>query len=107
MAMGASSELPPASHTEHIDRAFASGIGAAQCRYAAFSHRHCHPRKRGKQRERFHRKKMYCFHCHNTVNHIECKTSEEVEKFKEEFKQGVYEHEAQESMAFVRSARQR
>ena len=65
------------------------------------------PRKRGRQRERFHRKKMYCFHCHNTVNHIECKTSEEVEKFKEEFKQGVYEHEAQESMAFVRNDRQR
>ena len=65
------------------------------------------PRKRGRQRERFHRKKMYCFHCHNTVNHIECKTSEEVEKFKEEFKQGVYEHEAQESMAFVRNSRQR
>ena len=65
------------------------------------------PRKRGRQRERFHRKKMYCFHCHNTVNHIECKTSEEIEKFKEEFKQGVYKHEAQESMAFVRNSRQR
>ena len=64
------------------------------------------PRKRGQQRKSFHRKKMYCIHCHNTVNHIECKSSEEVEKFKEEFKQGVYEHEAQESMAFVRSARQ-
>lgn len=60
-------------------------------------------RKRGQQREKFHRKKMYCFHCHNTVNHIECKTSEEVEKFKEEFKQGVYENEAKESLDFVRN----
>ena len=64
------------------------------------------PRKRGRQRERFHRKKMYCFHCHNTVNHIECKTIEEVEKFKEEFKRGVYKDEAQESMAFIRNFRQ-
>ena len=59
------------------------------------------PRKRGQKKEKFHRKKMYCFHCHNTVNHIECKTIEEVAQFKEEFKQGVYKDEAQESMAFI------
>lgn len=63
------------------------------------------PRKKGQQREKFHRKKIYCIHCQNTVNHIECKTIEEVEKFKEDFEQGVYKHEAEESLAFVRNTR--
>jgi hypothetical protein len=63
-------------------------------------------RKRGQQRGKFHRKKLYCPHCKNTVNHIECKTMEEIEIFKEDFKNGVYENEAQESMAFIRSAGQ-
>ena len=60
------------------------------------------PRKQGKQRERFHRKKLYCYKCQNTVNHIECKTSEDVETFKENFKNGVYVNEAQESLHYVR-----
>ena len=60
-------------------------------------------RKRGQQRGRFHRKKLYCPHCKNTVNHIECKTMEEVEIFKEEFAKGVYENEAKESLVASRS----
>lgn len=56
------------------------------------------PRKRGQLRPSFHRKKLYCPHCKNTVNNIECKTMEEVEIFKEQFKQGVYENEAKESL---------
>ena len=60
-------------------------------------------RKRGQAREKFHRKKLYCPHCRNTVNHIECKTLDEIEVFKEEFKQGVYENEAKESMVASRN----
>ena len=60
-------------------------------------------RKRGQQREKFHRKKLYCPHCKNTVNHIECKTMEEVEIFQTEFKQGVYENEAKESLVVSRN----
>ena len=52
------------------------------------------PRKKGQ-------KKLYCLTCKTDVNHIECKTIEEVEKFKEEFKRGVYKDEAQESMAYI------
>ena len=52
------------------------------------------------RKDKGHRKNMYCPTCRHTVNHIECKTSEEVEKFKEEFKQGVYEHEAQEELEY-------
>lgn len=61
------------------------------------------PRKTGKQRKSFHRKKIYCYHCQNTVNHIECKTDEDVRKFKEDFKNGVYADEAKESLDFVRA----
>ena len=60
-------------------------------------------RNRGQQRKRFHRKKMYCIHCQSTVNHIECKTEEEIKQFKEDFAKGVYENEAKESLDFVRS----
>lgn len=61
------------------------------------------PRKRGQQRKSFHRKKIYCIHCHNTVNHIECRSDEDVLNFKEDFKDGVYENEAKESLAFIRN----
>ena len=59
-------------------------------------------RKVGQQKKSFHRKKLYCYHCQNTVNHIECKTTEDVIKFKEEFKQGVYKNEAEESLVISR-----
>lgn len=60
-------------------------------------------RKNGKQRERFHRKKLYCLNCKTEVNHIECKTQEEVETFKENFRNGVYKDEAEESLSFMRA----
>ena len=60
-------------------------------------------RKQGQQRERFHRKKLYCPRCKNTVNRIECRTIEDIEVFKEEFKQGVYENEAKESLVVSRN----
>lgn len=62
-------------------------------------------RKQGFQHERFHRKKMYCPFCKEEVNHIECKTLEEIEEFQENFENGVYKDEAEESVSFVRSER--
>lgn len=62
-------------------------------------------RKRGQERKSFHRKKIYCYHCQNTINHIECRSDEDVKKFKEDFEKGVYVNEAKESLDFVRSAR--
>lgn len=64
------------------------------------------PRKKGRLCSSFHRKKLYCPHCKNTINNIECKTIEEVEKFKEEFKRGVYKDEAKESLAYIRDSKQ-
>ena len=48
------------------------------------------PRKRGHERERMHKKKLYCIFCKDEINHIECKNSVEVLEFKENFKEGVY-----------------
>ena len=61
-------------------------------------------RKCGAQREKYHRKKLFCLTCQQEVNHIECKNLEDVEKFKEDFKNGVYKDEAEESISYVRDA---
>lgn len=61
-------------------------------------------RNRGQQRSKFHRKKLYCPFCKETVNHIECKTPWEVEEFKINFNNGVYENEKEESLSIVRSS---
>ena len=60
-------------------------------------------RKSGFQHGRFHRKKLYCPHCKKEVNHIECKTQEDVDEFIENFNNGVYKNEAEESLSFVRT----
>lgn len=43
--------------------------------------------------------------CKEEVNHIECKTFDEVEEFKENFANGVYKDEAEASISYVRAAR--
>ena len=48
------------------------------------------PRKRGHERERMHKKKLYCIFCKDEINHIECRNSVEILEFKENFKEGVY-----------------
>ena len=52
------------------------------------------------QKERFHRKKLYCIYCRQEVNHVECKTEQDVMDFKINFENGVYENES-----YVRSTR--
>lgn len=61
-------------------------------------------RKQGFKHQGMHRKKLYCVHCKCEVNHVECKTFDEVEEFRENFANGVYKDEAKESLSFVRSA---
>ena len=53
-------------------------------------------RQKGFQHADNHRKKLYCIHC---------KTFEDVINFKEDFQNGVYFNEAEESVSFVRGAR--
>lgn len=58
-------------------------------------------RKQGFKHSKFHRKKLYCPFCKNEVNHIECKSADEVYEFKTNFENGVYKDEAKESLSFV------
>lgn len=62
-------------------------------------------RKQGFQHEKMHRKKLYCIHCKQEVNHIECKTWDEIEEFKINFRKGVYKDEAKESLSACGSSR--
>lgn len=50
-------------------------------------------RPRAKHREKFHKKKLFCLTCKEEINHIECANPIEVEKFKENFRNGVYANE--------------
>lgn len=63
-------------------------------------------RKEGFQHSRNHRKKLYCIFCKEEINHVECKSYADVLDFKENFANGVYKDEAEESLSFVRSSRQ-
>lgn len=65
------------------------------------------PRKKNHQHGKFHRKVLYCPWCKEEVNHIECRTPEEIEEFKKNFEEGVYKDEAETSLDFVRSSRLR
>lgn len=62
-------------------------------------------RPRNNQREKFHRKKLYCIYCKEEVNHIECCNDQEVNKFLQNFKEGVYQDEAEASLSFIRGSR--
>lgn len=63
-------------------------------------------RKTGFQKERFHRKKLFCLYCKEEVNHIECKNYEDVNEFKQNFLEGVYKDEAEKSISYVRTSGQ-
>ena len=56
----------------------------------------------GFQRERFHRKRLYCPFCKEEVNHIECKTYEEVQIVKDAFEREEFKEEAEESLSYCR-----
>ncbi len=62
-------------------------------------------RQASRRRERFHRKVLYCIHCKEEVNHIECKNEADIIEFKENFANGVYKDECEESLAYLRSKR--
>ena len=47
----------------------------------------------GKAREAGHLKKLYCIHCKREVNHYECYSTIDVEKFKRKFKNGDFKND--------------
>ena len=62
-------------------------------------------RNQGHQHGRFHRKKLFCLYCREEVNHIECKTPEDVAEFRKNFELGVYKDEAEDSVSYLRDRR--
>ena len=61
-------------------------------------------RKESSRKEKFHRKKLFCIHCKEEVNHIECRNELEIEEFIENFRNGVYIDEAKDSISHVRAS---
>lgn len=45
-----------------------------------------------------HRKKLYCIHCRQEVNHYECKTEKDIADFKAAFERGDFIEEAKISL---------
>ena len=60
------------------------------------------PRKQGHQHGRFHRKKLYCPHCKVEINCVECKSDEDIFYFKEDFANGFYKEECEESLKYIK-----
>ena len=63
------------------------------------------PRRDRRLHGKFHRKRLYCFHCGEEINCIECRSDEEVAEFKEMFERGDFKDEAEESLANCRNTR--
>lgn len=55
-----------------------------------------------RQREKFHRKMLYCFTCKKETNHIECATYADTIKFRKNFENGIYKEE--QSLIAIRKA---
>lgn len=58
-------------------------------------------RKTSHKYQKHHRKKLYCYHCKQDVNHVECRNDEEVREFREAFANGEYKDEVKESLDFI------
>ncbi len=62
-------------------------------------------RKVGFQHSKNHRKKLWCPWCQVEINHVETKNLDQEFKFREEFENGCFRDEAQESLDYVRHPR--
>ena len=60
-------------------------------------------RKMSSQKEKFHRKKMYCPWCKQTLNFVQIRTNEELQEFMEKFEAGEFEEEAKTSLEASKS----
>ena len=59
------------------------------------------PRKVNHKHAKHHRKKLWCWHCKQEVNCIECKNDQEVKEFKDNFLAGKYQKELEESINYI------
>ena len=63
------------------------------------------PRKTSKLREKNHRKKLFCYRCGCMVNHLECRSPEDLLRFKERFEDGEFVSEAKKSLEYLEKER--
>lgn len=59
-------------------------------------------REKGSIRSKGHRKALYCVRCRMVLNHIETRSGEEAQRFREEFAAGKYAEEAEQSAAYAK-----
>lgn len=59
------------------------------------------PRRDSHNHGKHHRKRLWCPYCKMEVNHIECRNDSEVYEFKQNFAEGVYKEEAEQSVNFI------
>lgn len=59
------------------------------------------PRKTNRLREKNHRKKLFCYRCGCMVNHLECRTPEDLARFTQRLEAGEFVSEAKDSLAFL------
>lgn len=62
-------------------------------------------RNTGRMKEAGHRKKLYCPWCKEEVNHVECRTQEDIEQFKQDFEAGLFVEEAAASIQYIKESR--
>lgn len=58
------------------------------------------PLPRKAEREKGHRKKLWCWKCNLVVNHVECRNYKERQLFEKQFKAGAFAKEAKEEREF-------
>lgn len=56
-------------------------------------------------KEAGHRKRLYCPWCKEEVNHVECRTQEDIEQFKQDFEAGLFVEEAAASIQYIKESR--
>lgn len=61
-------------------------------------------RQGNKKKGEGHRKNMYCYHCKHTVNHVECRSMDEVKQFQFQFANGDFKEEAERELAYEKVA---
>lgn len=59
-------------------------------------------RERCHRREKGHRKALYCVTCRVVINHIETRSQDEAQRFRDDFTAGKYREEAEESIAYAK-----
>lgn len=60
------------------------------------------PRSRGFQREKFHRKRLWCIRDRAEVNHVQVRNDEEKAEFFTLLEQGAFVQEAEQSMSYCK-----